>query len=125
VGDCQIPHGGTIKIKSSKIQLLTNKLEILKMKEDETIRDYYINVLDIANSFDSLGEKLSNEKLIKKILRSLPKRFDLKVTAIEEAQGTAIMKVEELIESLQSFKIMINTRKEKYMNTGPSADVVC
>ena len=94
------------------------------MKEDETIRDYYMNVLDIANSFDSLGEKLSNEKLIKKILRSLPKRFDLKVTTIKEAQDTAIMKVEELIESLHSFKIMINTRKEKYMNTGPSAHVV-
>jgi len=84
-----------------------------------------MNVLDIANSFDSLGEKISYEKLINKILRSLPKRFDLKVTATEEAQDTTSMKVEELIESLQSFKIMINTRKEKYMNIGPSADVVC
>jgi len=95
------------------------------MKEDETIRDYYMNVLDIANSFDSLGEKVSNEKLIRKILISLPKRFDMKVTAIGEAQDTASMKVEELIESLQSFKIMINTRKEKYMNISPNVDVVC
>ena len=33
------------------------------------------------------------------------------------------MKVEELIESLQSFEIMINSRKENYMNIGPSADI--
>jgi len=90
------------------------------MKEDETIRDYYMNVLDIVNSFDSLGEKLSNEKLIRKILRSLPKRFDMKVTAIEEAQDTASMKVEELIESLQNFEIMINSRKEKYIAPSPN-----
>jgi len=62
------------------------------MKEDETIQDYYMNVLDIANSFDSLGEKLSNEKLIRKILESLPKRFDMKVTTIEEAQDIASYK---------------------------------
>ena len=73
----KIAHEGTFKIKSSKIQLLTTEFENLKMKEDETIRDYYMNVLDIANSFDSLGEKLSNEKLIRKIFRSLPKRFDI------------------------------------------------
>jgi len=121
----KISHEGTIKIKSSKIQLLTTKLEILKMKEDETIRDYYMNVLDIANSFDSLGEKLSNEKLIRKILRSLLKRFDVKVITIEEAQDIASMKEEELFESLQIFEIIINSRKEKYMNIGPSADVVC
>jgi len=99
------------EIKSSKIQLLTTKFESLKMKEDETIQDYYMNVLDIANSFDSLGEKLSNEKLIRKILRSLPKRFDMKVTTIEEAQDITSMKVEELIESLQNIEIMINSRK--------------
>jgi len=82
-----------------------------------------MNVLDIAYSFDSLGEKLSNEKLIRKILRSLPKRFDMKVTAIEEAQDIANIRVEELIESLQNFEIMINSRKEKYMNIVPSADM--
>jgi len=114
----KIAHEGTIKMKSSKIQFLTTKFEILKMKEDETIRDYYMNVLDLANSFDSLGEKL-----IMKILRSLPKRFDMKVTTIEDAQDTASMKEEELIESLQSFEIMINSRKEKYMNIVPSADI--
>ena len=42
------------------------------MKEEETIQDYYMNVLDIANSFDSLGEKLLDEKLVRKILRSIP-----------------------------------------------------
>jgi len=43
----------------------------------------------------------------------------MKVTTIEEAQDTASMKVEELIESLQNFEIMINISKEKYIAPSP------
>jgi len=106
-------YEGTSKVKSSRIQLLTTKFEGLKMQEDETIQDYYMNVLDIANSFNSLGEKLSDEKLVRKILRSLPKRFDLLVTAIEEAQDISSMQVDELIGSLQNFELVVDNRTEK------------
>ena len=78
-------HEGTSKVKSSRLQLLTIKFENLKMLEDENIQHYHQNILDIVNSFDSLGEKISDEKLVRKILKSLPKRFDMKVTTIEEA----------------------------------------
>ena len=62
------------------------------MLEDESIHDYYLNILNIANGFDSLGEKISDEKLVRKVLRSLPKKFDMKVTAIEEAHDISSMK---------------------------------
>ena len=83
------------------------------MKEDENIQDFYMNILDMVNAFDSLREKISDEKLIRKIIRSLPKRFDMKITAIEEAQDISSMKVEELIGSLQNFEIIINNKEEK------------
>jgi len=78
-------HEGTTKVKSVKFQLLTTKFENLRMMEDESRHDYHLNILDIANAFEHLGEKISGEKLVRKILRSLPQRFDMKVTAIEEA----------------------------------------
>jgi uncharacterized FlaG/YvyC family protein len=56
---------------------------------------------------------MSDEKLTRKILRSLPKRFDMKVTAIEEAQDIATMKVEELIGSLLTCEVAINERTDK------------
>jgi len=73
-------HEDTTKVKSARLQLLTTKFENLRMLEDESIHDYHLNILDIANAFDSLGEKISDEKLVRKILRSLPMRFDMKVT---------------------------------------------
>jgi len=106
-------HESTIKVKSAKIQLLTTKLENLKMMEDGSIQDYHLNILDIANFFESLGVKIPDEKLVRKILGSLPKRFDMKVIAIEEAQDIPNMKINELIGSLQNFEIMINNREEK------------
>jgi hypothetical protein len=72
-----------------------------------------LNILDIANSFDSLGEKISDENLVRKILSSLSKRFDMKVTAIEEAQDISSLKVDELIGSLQNFDITVNDKTNK------------
>jgi len=109
-------HEGTTKVKSARLQLLTTKFENLRMLEDESIQDYHLNILDIANAFDSLGEKISDEKLVRKILRSIPKRFDMKVTAIEEAHDISNVKVDELIESLQNFEITINSKTDKKGN---------
>lgn len=56
---------------------------------------------------------MSDEKLVRKILISLPKRFDMKVTAIEEAQDISSMKVDELIGSLQNIEIVFSNRTKK------------
>jgi len=109
----QTAHEGTTKVKSARLQLFTTKFENLRMLEDENIHDYYLNILDISNAFDSLGEKISDEKLVRKILRSLSKRFNMKVTAIEEAQDISSLKVDELIGSLQNFEITINSKTNK------------
>jgi hypothetical protein len=84
-------HEGTSKVKMSRLQLLTTKFENLKMKEIKNIHDFHVNILDIANSFDSLGEKMFDEKLVRKILISLPKRFDMKVTAISLSDAIVLL----------------------------------
>ena len=83
------------------------------MLEDESIHDYHLNILDIVNDFDSLGEKISEEKVVRKILGSLPKRFDMKVTTIEETHDISSMKVGELIGSLKNFELVVDNRTEE------------
>ena len=83
------------------------------MLEEESIQDYRLNIIDIANSFESFGEKICDEKLVRKILRSLPKRFDMKGTAIKEVQDISSLKVDELIGSLQNVEITINNKTDK------------
>ncbi|MCI20453.1 gag-protease polyprotein, partial [Trifolium medium] len=71
-------HEGTSKVKISRLQLLTTKFENLRMKDDESIHEFHMTILDYDNQFDSLGEKISEETLVRNILRSLPKKFDMK-----------------------------------------------
>src|ERR1044072_4009235 len=97
----------------SRLKMLTTQFETLRMSEEQTIVEFHMQIRDIANTSFSLGEKMSNEKLVRKILRSLPKRFAMKVTTIEEAQYISTMQVDELIGSLQSFEMTLNDKSEK------------
>lgn len=72
-----------------------------------------MNNLEIENASSALGEKMSEEKLARKILRFLPKRFNMKVTTIEEAQDINNIRVDELVRSLQTFELGMSDRSEK------------
>lgn len=80
-----VAHEGSSKVTMSRLQLLATKFENLKMEDDETIIEFNMRLLDIANESLALGEKISEEKLVRKILKSLPKRFDMRDTTIKEA----------------------------------------
>ena len=56
------------------------------MKLSETIGDIYTRFMDVINGLKGLGKSFSDFELINKILRSLPKSWDPKVTAIQEAK---------------------------------------
>jgi hypothetical protein len=62
---------------------------------------------DLRNSMVSLGKPISDVKLIRKILRSFPERFRIKVTAIEESKDLDEMKIEELVGSLQTYELSL------------------
>lgn len=105
-------YEGTSKVKMYRLQLLTIIFENLKMKNGESIHNFHMNVLEITNSSSALGEKMSEEKSVRKILRSLPKKFEVKVTTIEEAQDISNMRVDELVGSLQTFEFGISDKSE-------------
>ncbi|GAA0184765.1 hypothetical protein LIER_32053 [Lithospermum erythrorhizon] len=96
----------------SKIQQLTTKFEALSMKKDESISSYNNKIKDIANEFFSLGEPMTEDKLVRKVLRTLPLKFESKVTTIEEAQNLTKMKLDELMGSLITYEINIDGRIE-------------
>jgi hypothetical protein len=55
----------------------------------------------------SLGKTISDVKLIRKILRSLPERFKIKVTTIKESKDLEVMKIEELVGSLKTYELSL------------------
>jgi hypothetical protein len=100
-------YKGTKLVKSVKLQMLTSRFEEIKMLEEETFGDFYSKMSDLRNSMVSLGKPVSDVKLIRKILRSLPKRFRIKVTTIEESKDLEEMKIEELVGFLQTYELSL------------------
>ncbi|KAA0026167.1 putative mitochondrial protein [Cucumis melo var. makuwa] len=83
------------------------------MTEDESVSEYNERVLEIANDSLLLGEKKPESKIIRKVLRSLQRKFDMKVIAIEEAQDITNLKLDELFGSLLTFEMTIFDRESK------------
>ncbi|TYK04258.1 gag-pol polyprotein [Cucumis melo var. makuwa] len=101
----EVAFEGTSKVKISRLQILTSRFEALQMGEDETIAKFNVRVLDIANESDAHEEKMFDSKLVRKVLRSLPSKFNMKVSTIEEANDLSNMKLDELFGSPQTFEI--------------------
>ncbi|KAA0035672.1 gag-pol polyprotein [Cucumis melo var. makuwa] len=109
----EVAYEGTSKGKISRLQLITSKFEALKMTEDESVSKYNERVLKIANDSLLLGEKISESKIVRKMLCSLPRKFDMKVTAIEETQYITTLKLDELFRSLLTFEMAMSNRESK------------
>lgn len=58
---------------------------------------FYSKLSNIANSSFNLREPIPDSKVVRKILRSLLKRFRPKVTTIEESKGIDSITMDELV----------------------------
>ena len=56
------------------------------MEEDESFDELYAKLKDIVNLTFNLEETIPKPKVVRKVLRSLPKRFHAKITVIEESK---------------------------------------
>ena len=84
------------------------------MSEGESFNSFYSKLNEVIARKFNLGKKTEDSKNVRKILRSLPKSFRAKVTAIEESKDLDDIKVQELVGSLQTYELSLpNQRKSK------------
>ena len=91
-------------MKESKLQVLQTQFEALRMEEDECFNDFEIKLMDIINQSHQLGDPYTDRRIKQKIMRSLPDRFESKVTALEENSGYSDMKPSEVIGRLLAYE---------------------
>ncbi|KAI9194435.1 hypothetical protein LWI28_006024 [Acer negundo] len=74
------------------------------MEEHECFNDFQVKLIDIVNQNHQLGDPYSNRKIKQKIMRSLPNRFESKVTTLEENNDYKNMKPSEVIGRLLAYE---------------------
>ena len=104
-------YGDGEKNKKVKLQTLRRQYKLLYMEEKESIADYFDRIQELVNALRSCKDKISDEQVVDKILRTLPPRFDYVAIAIEESRYLDIMEIEELQHSLEAHEMRINERR--------------
>ena len=67
----QVLHEGIDQVKETKISMLVHQYEMFKMLEQENIGEMTTRFMHIINQFKALGNRYTNAKMVRKILRSL------------------------------------------------------
>ncbi|GMI93345.1 hypothetical protein HRI_003003800 [Hibiscus trionum] len=107
----EVTYEGTNEVKETKIGLLTLEYENFKMDPEENIEKMFDRFSTITNGLKGYGEAIPEEKLVRKLIYSLPESWDSKRTAIIEAKNLKTLKLDELMGSLLTHQIM-NKNKE-------------
>ena len=89
-------YEGDSKVKTTKLQTYRGQFEQLKMKEDEDIATYLLWVDETVNAIIGLGEEIEESIIVQKVLRSLPMRFNPKISTLEERSDLNSIRMEEL-----------------------------
>ncbi|XP_052207975.1 uncharacterized protein LOC127811829 [Diospyros lotus] len=105
-------HGGS-KVIVVRLQSLRRDFETLVMKNGESIAEFLSRVMAIVSQMCSYSEKIPDETIVAKVLRSLTPKFDHVVAVIEEAKDFLVFSVDELMGSLQAHESRINSSLEK------------
>ncbi|KAK2974156.1 hypothetical protein RJ640_021447 [Escallonia rubra] len=93
---------GDDKVRAIKLQSLRKDL-----------KDYSSRFLELINQMKTHGEDISDQRIVEKILISLPEKFDHIVAVIEETKDLSTLSVQEVIASLKSYEQRMARHTEK------------
>lgn len=99
-------------MKMAKLQMYRPQFDTLKMNEDEDIAILFLRVDEVSNIMLGLGETINKSVIVQKFLRSLPSKFNPKVSAIEETTNFETLNRDQLCGSLIVYGMRIPTWKE-------------
>ena len=99
---------GTNKVCVVKLQNIRREFENLQMKENELVADFSSRTSNLINQIKSNGEDYQEQRIVEKILRSLPHKYDNFVMTIEEENDLTRLTMDELMGILQTHEHKIN-----------------
>ena len=95
-------YQGNERTKNMQTLNLIREFEMLKMKDSETIKEYFEKLMGIANKVRLLGKDFSDERVVQKILVTLPEKYESKISSLEESKDLSSISLAELVNALQA-----------------------
>ncbi|XP_074341799.1 uncharacterized protein LOC141679190 [Apium graveolens] len=91
---------------------LVREFEMQRMKETETIKVYSDRLLGIANKVKLLGTDFPDSRIVQKLLVTLPEKFEITISSLENSKDLSSITLEELLNALKAHEQRRLMRKE-------------
>ncbi|GAV73617.1 UBN2 domain-containing protein [Cephalotus follicularis] len=108
----EVTYEGTNQVKEAKISMLVREYEMFTMNENEDIKYMFSRFTNIINALQALDKTYSNNEMVRKILRCLPRSWMPKVTAIEKAKNLNVLPLEDLLGSLMTHELSMQKKDD-------------
>ncbi|KAJ0837274.1 hypothetical protein HanRHA438_Chr16g0776411 [Helianthus annuus] len=109
---------GAERVKEARLQTLITEFDGLKMRDTGTIDEYASKLSSIASKAATLGEKIEERKMVKKLFTSLPRRFIHIVASLEQVLDLKTVGYEDVVGRLKAYEERIKEEDNAYDNSG-------
>ena len=103
-------HVGIDRIAQSRAQGLIREFENLSMKKTDKVSEFTDKFSRIVFKLRQLGERVDDKEAVKKLLRSMPSRYDSLTLSLEQFGDLDTMSLVEAIGSLKVHEIRLSER---------------
>ncbi|KZV46691.1 hypothetical protein F511_37986 [Dorcoceras hygrometricum] len=108
---------GNDETKENKLAVAQQKYESIKMKDGETMTEFDERFSAVVIELKSLGKEYINRELALKVMRALPREWDVKTMAMRESKDLNKLEIHNLFENLKAYEFELETRAEASPST--------
>ncbi|TYG52132.1 hypothetical protein ES288_D09G003700v1 [Gossypium darwinii] len=110
-------YQGNEKTKNMQVLNLIKEFEMMKMKEIKTIKDCFDKLKGIVNKVRLLGKDFFDDRVMQKILVTLPEKYESKISSLKESKDLRNIRQEASVEGAFRAKFEKLEGKKKKDNT--------
>ncbi|KAD6794630.1 hypothetical protein E3N88_05526 [Mikania micrantha] len=111
-------HLGADRVREARLQTLMSDFEALKMKENSTVDDFTIMISGLASKSSALGAFIDEQKMVKKFLNGLPRKFIHMVASIEQMVDLKTITFDDVVGRLKAYEERIKDEDVQESNQG-------
>ena len=104
----KVTYEGTSQVKESKIALLSNQYEMFKIQPNGIITSWFDRYTTIVNQLNQLGRVIPEDKMVKRLVKSLLKTWRSTVVGIRDAKDLNKFFFDEICGSFLMYEQEVN-----------------
>ncbi|KZV20927.1 hypothetical protein F511_08841 [Dorcoceras hygrometricum] len=110
-------YEGNDETKENKLTIAQQKYESIKMREGETMAEFDERFSAVVIEPKSVGKQYNNRELALKVMRALPREWDVKTMAMRESKDLNKLELHDLFANLKAYEFELETRSEAGLST--------